>query len=158
MAASLKAAVLDGESRPVRRGLPDYFSRAAILNYFPALVQAAENPQHGCAPLCSPRSAHGRSALSRAGASKQNGLSKQRRDPTFVRRNVLAALEGSLARFAKHERQELIDAYLLLAPCDHSPMLRMLNERQHPCHSPIVGIVGTEHGRRNCRKTRGDIA
>ncbi len=64
-------------------------------------------------------------------------LSKQRRDPTFVRRNVLATLEGSLARFAKHERQELIDAYLLLAPCDHSPMLRMLNERQHPCHTPM---------------------
>ena len=136
MAARLKAAVVEGDSHLCDAACR-IISSCCDFELFPALVQAAENTQHGCAPVVLAAIQHMAKVLYRELEVQKKRLSKQRRDPTFVRRNVLATLEGSLARFAKHERQELIDAYLLLAPCDHSPMLRMLNERQHPCHTPM---------------------
>ena len=133
----LKAAVLEGESHLCDAAC-QIISSCVDFELFPALVQAAENRQHRRAPAVLAAIRQMAKVLHRDLGVQSKRLSKQRRDPTFVRRNVLATLEGSLARYANHQRQELIDAYLLLAPCDHSAMLRMLNERQHPCHSAMV--------------------
>jgi HEAT repeat protein len=147
MAASLKAAVLRGDAEFCDAAC-QIILRSGDFELFSALVQAVENRQHRFLSTVLAAVSQMAAALHRELSLQSKRLAKPRRDPTFVRRNVLATLEGSLTRYASHERQEIIDAYLLLAPCDHSPMLRILNERQHPCHSAIADSLANSpmHG------------
>jgi hypothetical protein len=68
----------------------------------------------------------------RPGEAKHAG-----RDPAFARRNVVVALERSLAHFADHPRRELVEAFALLAPHDNPLLARMLRDPRHPCHSHL---------------------
>ena len=43
-----------------------------------------------------------------------------------------------MSRFAQHRRQEILDAFLLLAPVDNSTLNKILRDTNHPCHAPVV--------------------
>ena len=59
-------------------------------------------------------------------------------DPSFTRHQVLNALEQSLGRYAQHQRREILDAFLLLAPVDNTTFLRILRDPRHPCHAATI--------------------
>jgi HEAT repeat protein len=146
LAASLKAAVLGGDAESCETAC-QIIQRCGDFQLFPALVQAAENRQHRRAALILESIRKMVESLHRELCVQAKRLAKPRRDPSFVRRNVLATLEGSLDRYASHQRQEVIDAYLLLAPYDHSPLLRILNDKSHPCHAPMLESLAGSNDR-----------
>lgn len=59
-------------------------------------------------------------------------------EPGIVRRQVLPALETSVIRFGEHQRLEIIDAFLLVVPPNNDTFLKILRERSHPCHRPVL--------------------
>src|SRR4029077_959715 len=54
------------------------------------------------------------------------------------RHHVLVSLEQSMSRFAQHRRQEILDAFLLLAPVDNSTLNKILRDVNHACHAVVV--------------------
>lgn len=69
-----------------------------------------------------------------------------RRDPQLLRQHVLGLLELSVARFEKHRRQEIIEAFLILAARDNSTLKRILQEPQHSAFPALIELL--THGER----------
>jgi HEAT repeat protein len=68
---------------------------------------------------------------------------RTRRDPFFARRHVLAAIEQSLARYERHQRLEIIEAFLLLAPSSNPVLRRILQDAHDPCHAQVVASLSS---------------
>lgn len=64
-------------------------------------------------------------------------------EPSIVLRNVLPALEQSMARYGEHERLEIVDAFLLLAPPTNPTLLKILGDPAHPGHQIVLNALGT---------------
>jgi len=64
-------------------------------------------------------------------------------EPGIVRRQILPSLEKSVVKFAEHRRIEIIDAFLLVVPPNNETLLKILQERSHPCHRPVLDSLGT---------------
>jgi hypothetical protein len=141
MAAELKAAILNGEDGDCNAAC-QIVMMSHDFDLFPALVQAAADGHHRCFNAVLVAIRRLAEVLHRELAKHPAYLDKHRRDPAFIRRNVLAALEGGLAKYAMHGRRELIDAYLLLAPSNHAGLLRILQDEKHPCHAATVDLLG----------------
>jgi hypothetical protein len=69
------------------------------------------------------------------------GAPRPRREPFFVRRQAVAALERSIARFGVHERLEIIESFLLLAPLENAAMQQVLRSEAHPCHPHFIASL-----------------
>jgi HEAT repeat protein len=78
-------------------------------------------------------------------ASTQGAQS--RRDPQTIRRNVVASLEKSINRFARHKRRNVIEAFLPLVPRDNTTLKQILENPHHPVFLAVVEILSTSsHG------------
>jgi HEAT repeat protein len=64
-------------------------------------------------------------------------------DPSFTRHQALNALEQSIGRYAQHQRREILDAFLVLAPVDNTTLLKILRDLRHPCHAATVQTLST---------------
>jgi HEAT repeat protein len=140
MARALKAAVLGSDAKLCLYAC-QMIALCRDFDLFPVLVEAAEYSQH-------PASADVAASLLQLAnvldaelatwASEHATAEHHRRDPTFVRRHLLAALERSLANHARHECGELIEAFLLLAPSDNTLLQAILRDPRHSCHLPVA--------------------
>ncbi len=63
------------------------------------------------------------------------------RDPHMMRRHALSSLEESTARYIKHRRQEVLEAFLLLARKDNAALRRILQNPHDSCFLPFVDIL-----------------
>jgi HEAT repeat protein len=63
---------------------------------------------------------------------------RNRRDPQLVRRNLTVNLEQSVARFNRHGRSEVLEAFLLLAARDNCTLQQILLD---PLHGSYKGLV-----------------
>lgn len=63
-----------------------------------------------------------------------------RENPQTVRRRVIGDLEKSVARFGKHKRREIVDAFVLLVPRDNATLKQILMD---PHHAAFVAVVET---------------
>jgi hypothetical protein len=82
------------------------------------------------------------------------------RDPSFARHQMLASLEQSLSRFATHRRQEVLDAFVLLAPLENKTVIRILQDSSHPCHQATVNELTSSEDPvivERLRKAMGDM-
>jgi HEAT repeat protein len=66
----------------------------------------------------------------------------RRRDPQAVRRRVVNDLEQSLARFSRHQRREVVEAFVLLVNRDNVTFKGVLHDPQHPAHAVLVEALG----------------
>ena len=64
-----------------------------------------------------------------------------RRDPQLVRRNVTAVLEQSVSRFNKHQRREVLEAFLLLAARDNCTLQQILLDPLHGSHTQVIDLL-----------------
>lgn len=64
-------------------------------------------------------------------------------EPSIVMRQVLPALERSVDRYGDHERLEIVDAFLLLAPPSNPTLLKILDDPAHPGHQTVLNTLGT---------------
>jgi len=61
-----------------------------------------------------------------------------RRDPQTVRRNFTSVLEGSVQRFCRHQRKEVVSAFLVLAGRDNSTLKQILQEPRHSAYLSVL--------------------
>ncbi len=66
---------------------------------------------------------------------------RRRRDPQFVRRSLVAALEKSLERFSQHGRKETIEAFLMLASRENATLKQILLDPGHPCYADVLRVL-----------------
>ncbi len=136
-APALCAAILEGDATACLNAC-----RIVLLSddveLFAALLAAAENRKHRhrteAASTVVQLVERLRQDLVRWAAGNRTG----HHDPSFKRHHVLAALEQSMSRYAHHRCQEIIDAFLLLAPIDNRTLNRILHDPQHPCQVPVI--------------------
>jgi HEAT repeat protein len=67
--------------------------------------------------------------------------SGDRRDPIQHRRQIVAVLEESVTRFAKHRRREVIEALAMLAHCDSLVLKTVLAQPRHPAFLVLVDAL-----------------
>lgn len=67
--------------------------------------------------------------------------SDDRRDPRLLRRHVITALEESLGRFARHERREVVEAFLLLVSRDNAVLKQILQDPHCPAFKVVIDVL-----------------
>jgi HEAT repeat protein len=142
MARAIKAAVLGGDEKLCKQAC-ELISLCRDFALFPVLVEAAEKAQQPAADAtaCLVQLATVLDVELAAWASEHVSGMHHDHDPTFIRRHLLAALERSLANYARHECRELIDAFLLLAPSDNTLLQTILHDPRHSCFAPVVATL-----------------
>lgn len=111
-----------------------------VYQIIPTLVEVAEYSTHrhseqALATLVQLASLFHRETFAR-GADKTC-------EPGIVRRQILPSLEMSVVRYDEHRRQEIIDAFLLVVPPTNETFLKILRERSHCCHQPVLNSLST---------------
>jgi len=66
-----------------------------------------------------------------------------RRDPESIRRFVLESLERSVERFQRHERAELIEAFVVLGGPSCGLLRSILEAPHHPCYTTVVETLSS---------------
>lgn len=60
-----------------------------------------------------------------------------RRDPQRVRQHVVGSLETAVARFALHQSNEIVEAFLLLTPVDNASLWHFLQDPDDEAHEAV---------------------
>jgi len=139
MLATLRDVLLSDDQR-----LCDTACRVILMGrvyqMIPTLVDVAEDHQHR----------HSQQALATlvqlASLLHQESFARGEEktcEPGIIRRQILPSLEMSLVKFSEHKRLEIIDAFLLVVPPNNETLLKILRERSHPCHRPVLDSLGT---------------
>ncbi len=66
-----------------------------------------------------------------------------RRDPTMIRSHVMESLERSVERFRTHQRNELIEAFVILGGITCSLLRNILEDPHHVCYLTVVNTLST---------------
>jgi hypothetical protein len=142
MAAALKHAVLEGKVTLCESAC-QIVEQSRDFDLFPILVQAAERGASEAAAFA--KGAMSRLASILHGKLAEGAVSGEPhgRDPSFIRRNVLVALERSLNDFGRHHCRAIVEAFLLLAPSDDETLLRILQDPQHSCHTALTDALSS---------------
>jgi hypothetical protein len=138
-APALKAAVLAGDAVLCENAC-NIILLCHDYELFDVLVKAVVKPRHRQAGLIAATILQLASLLHdeiiQWAAGDRTG-----RDPSFDRHQGLAVLERFLLRPADRHPSEMVDAFLLLAPCDNSTLLKILRDSSHPCHAKMVATL-----------------
>jgi HEAT repeat protein len=143
-AAALKTAILEGDATHCQNACR-IIALSGDVDLVSVLVRAAEDKKHHhrdeTAATVLELSTRIQQELSRWATGDRSAA----HDPSFKRHHVLVALEQSIFRYAQHGRKEILDAFLLLAPIDNSTFQKILNDSNHPCHTPVISeLMSTE--------------
>jgi HEAT repeat protein len=136
-ATALKAAILEGDANHCKNACR-IIAISGDVDLIPVLVKAVEDKKHHY------RTDVAATILELATQVQQelnlwaSGDRTAPHDPSFKRHHVLVPLEQSMSRFAQHRRQEILDAFLLLAPVDNNTLNKILRDTNHPCHASVV--------------------
>ncbi len=105
----------------------------------PTLIAVLENPTRTITPLA------GRTLLELTdllyGELASPRADDRRRDPQIRRHRVVADLEQSVNRFAKHKRRQIVEAFLLLVNRDNVTLKQILSEPRHPAFVVLVDTL-----------------
>lgn len=105
----------------------------------PLLINVAESSSHAHGGLAGhtllrlAELLHDELAAGRKGA--------RRGDPYIVRTRVVTALEKSLARWAQHQRLEILESFLILAPRDNALLRQILNNPHDPTYLKVIDLL-----------------
>ncbi len=135
MTHALRDAVLSTDLQMCRNGCQ------AILwfheyDLVPALITAAEDESHPNADLAASTLVELADLLYAELAGPRDY--SNRRDPQLVRRHFTASLEGSLLRFMKHSRREVVGAFLVMAGRDNAVLKQILQDPHNAAYLPLV--------------------
>lgn len=140
-AAALKAALLRGDAALCRNAC-DIVHHCRDHDLFATLLKALEQPQHRHAQKISTTIVQFAIDLHDEVVAWARG-DRNRRDPSFARRQVLLALERGLKRKTEYNPAGVIDAFLLLAPVDNHTLLEIIRKSNHPCHYQLISSLGS---------------
>lgn len=66
---------------------------------------------------------------------------RNRRDPHVMRRHAVESLEASVQRFTRHQRREILEAFVLVADRQNATLRRLLQNPHEPSYLPLVDIL-----------------
>lgn len=136
-APALKAAILEGDANQCKNACR-IIALSGDVDLIPVLVKAAEDRKHHYRTDVAATILELATGVQRELALWATGDRTAPHDPSFKRHHVLVSLEQSMSRFAQHRRQEILDAFLLLAPVDNNTLNKILRDVNHPCHAVVV--------------------
>ena len=136
-APALKAAILEGDATHCKNACR-IISMSADVDLIAILVKAAEDKKHRYRGEVATTILELATTVQRELALWASGDRSASHDPSFKRHHLLTPLEQSVARYAQHRRQEIVDAFLLLAPADNSTLNKILRDPTSPCHGAVV--------------------
>ena len=64
-----------------------------------------------------------------------------KRDPQTIRRYVMEALERSVERFRQHQRQEIIESFVVLGGTSNGLLKTILDDPHHPCYLTVINAL-----------------
>lgn len=116
-----------------------------VLRYFkeydllPALVTAVEEPTNENADLAAVTLLELSSSLYEELSSRKS--KRRRRDPSLVRRNLISSFQQSVQRYPKHQRREILEAFLIIAPRDNVTLKRILQDPYSKAFLPLIDLL-----------------
>jgi HEAT repeat protein len=137
-APALKAAILTGDEHHCANAC-NMIVAAGDFDMLRTLVSVAENKRHhssgeALAAITGLVDRLFQDLALWAGGIRLDGD----HDPSFVRHHVLNTFEQSLGQFVRHQRLEILDAFLLLTPVDNPTFLKILRDPRHACHAATI--------------------
>ena len=144
MTSALRDAVLGNDLELCRTAC-----RAAVMfqeyDLIPTLINAMEDAAKPNAAPAAETLMHLAHALYDELAAPRDY--RNRRDPQLVRRNVLSSLELSLKRYARHERREAVEAFVLLVNRDNVVLKSILQNPHNSAFLVVNDVLSKgEHG------------
>ncbi len=125
--------------------------RAAVwlreYELIPALINAVEDPLGPHSDMAGKTLTELTHLLCEDLAAPRDGCG--RRDPQVVRRHVVSSLELSLNRYAKHQRREIVEAFVLLANRDNIALKQVLQDPHHSAFLVLMDAI--------CRSQEGSV-
>lgn len=140
MAAALGAAVLSGDAAMCANACRILVS-SRDYELFPLLVRGAENPKHRHAEQVNAATLQLANRLHQDLAEGAADNGPRHRDPYFVRRQAVRALESAVQNYSRHKRLEILEAFLLVAPPDNPTLVRILRDFAYPCHKQVMASL-----------------
>jgi HEAT repeat protein len=140
MASALRAAVLGGDAVTCENACRIILS-CHDYEQFPALVRAAENRRHRHAAQVNSAMLQLANRLRSDLVEHAAVLHHGSRGPAFLHRQAVSALERAVSSYQQHQRLEIVEAFLLVAPADNDLLRRILDDVHHPCHQPAVSSL-----------------
>ena len=64
-----------------------------------------------------------------------------RRDPERIRRHIIESLERSVERFRQHQRQELVEVFVMLGGNSSSLLRSILEDPRHACYLTVINTL-----------------
>jgi HEAT repeat protein len=141
-APALKAALTGPDNRLCACACA-MISYCEDFDSFPTLLMATEAEGHGHADQIAATLLQLAEKLHDRCVQWSEAGMRTGHDPTFARHHAMTALDRALENNRLPSRREVLEAFLLLAPSDHPKLGRILNDPQHLCHAPMVGILTT---------------
>jgi HEAT repeat protein len=142
MSAALAAAVQSGDPQGCKNACC-ILLLCHDFDQFPALIRAAENRHHRQAPIVSATMKQLAYLLLEDLSDPTSNLRQGGTDTYFFRRQIVRALERSVSDFARHYRQEILEAFLVLSPAGNDVLERILQDTHHPCHEPALAVLAS---------------
>ena len=142
IAPALRDAVLGADRQMCLNGCQ---ATAWLREYdvMPALLNALEDPERVNADLLGQALSELVQSLRQLAAPREYGT----QDPQWIRRQMVAALENSVQRFARHRRREVLEAFLRLVYRDNVTLKQMLENPHHAAFVALVEILSrSPHG------------
>ncbi len=138
MSGALRDAVLTDEKQLFQNAC-ELVEQFGEFDLVPTLVTLAENQKSEHAPLATQLVLRLVDQLSEMTHGPRNP--RDRRDPESIRRYVLESLERSVERFRRHERAELLEAFVILAGPSSSLLNAILDDPRHACYDTVVSTL-----------------
>lgn len=111
-----------------------------VFMLIPTLVEVAESHAHHHSVQAAATLVQLASYLHQETITRPN---ERTCEPSIVLRNVLPALEKSMARYGDHQRLEIVDAFLQLVPPSNPTLLKILGDSAHTAHQTVLNSLGT---------------
>jgi HEAT repeat protein len=102
----------------------------------PALITVLENESNPNAPLAASTALRLAELFYDDLASAKSF--KPRHDPRTLRGHLVATLEASVMRYARHRRNEPIEAFIMLAERDNATLKQLLFDPLHASYRPLI--------------------
>ena len=138
MTQAFRDAVLDSDPQLCSNGC-----RAAVwfreYDLIPALITALEDQSNLHAELAGKTLLELAERLYAELAAPRDGA--RHRDSQTIRHRVVGDLERSAARFGRHRRRQVIEAYLLLVSRDNATLRRLLLDPHHTAFVVLVDVL-----------------
>ncbi|HQU44475.1 MAG TPA: HEAT repeat domain-containing protein, partial [Pirellulales bacterium] len=143
MSHALRDALVSGDNQSCAN------SCQAILwfheyDLMPALINVLENESNPNAPLAAETALKLAELFYDDLAGTHNF--RPRQDPRTLRRHLVSTLEASVMRYARHRRNEPVEAFLMLCERDNATLKQLLFDPLHASYRPVIETL--THGTR----------